>query len=383
MIEPGCRVVLAAMLAAPTAAFALADTYTRMSVSMSQLYDANLFATPAARGPQADLISRAGPSLEVGYLSLPLDIVARYDIQAERYLRHPDLAANAAHQDARLVVRYAPMPRIEAGLDAGYVATQTPAELNLGSQLAVGRAPAERLAMTSTAAYHWSDAIRLSGDYAFGRDRVEGAMSNTTQRLRVGLQRRTGTRNTYRAEYQLQRAGFGDGSSSMSFVAMAAWAHSFTPRTAFEISAGPRLTAGSVRPEVSAALRRQLSRWKLSADYTITEQTTIGESGTVEVNRVLLSASYRPKRRVALTAAPSLTRSSRDRKQVSVFAIDIESALEATRRLSVVVWGRIGRQDGTLSGPPGTIPYRTLGLRLTITQARREGRDAASASPRP
>src|SRR5690348_49189 len=107
MIAPlACRVALAASLAAPAAAFAQAETYARMSLSVSQMFDANLFAAPASSGPQADLISRAGPSLEMGYRSLPLDVIARYALQAERYLDHPELDANAAHQDASVTLRY-------------------------------------------------------------------------------------------------------------------------------------------------------------------------------------------------------------------------------------------------------------------------------------
>ena len=87
-----CRAALvAAALAAATSASAQVETYTRMSVSAAQIYDGNLFATPASRGPQTDFISRFGPALEAGYFSLPLEIAARYEIQADRYVNHADL----------------------------------------------------------------------------------------------------------------------------------------------------------------------------------------------------------------------------------------------------------------------------------------------------
>ena len=382
MITPiACRVALATALACPTVAFAQTETYGRISVSMSQLYDGNLFATPVSLGQHEDLISRAGPSFEVGYLSLPLDIVARYDIQAERYVNHPSLDANAAHQDASVALGYRPMPRLAVTVTAGYVATQTPAELNLGSQLGVGRAPAERLTLISTAGYDWSDVIRLSGDYAFGRDSLTGGVGNATHFSRIGAQRQTGKRNTYRVDYQFRSTGFSDGSSSLSHAVTAGWMHAITPRTGFEIAAGPRVNGGSLRPEVSAVLRRQLSRGELSASFSSTEMTSIGESGPIDVSRVAVSGRYRPARRVVVSATPSFTRSARGRRHVPVYAVDAESTFEATRHLSVVAWGRIGRQDGSLSGPREAIPYRTLGFRLTVAQPRRTAGDAASGTP--
>jgi len=381
MKTPLASLALAATLAGPAAAFAQVDTYTRISASVSQIYDGNMFATPASRGPQDDLISRAGPSLEMGYLSPPLDIVARYGIQAERYINHPGLNANAAHQDASVVIRYLPMPRLDISVDAGYVATQTPSEFNLESQLAVGRAPAERVALSSTAGYDWNPLTRLSGEYTFGRDSVVGGIASDTRRSRVGLQRRTGLRNAYRVDYQFRNSGFSDGSSSRSHVFTAGWTHAITPRTGIEIAAGPRLTAGSVRPEVSAAVRRRLSRGELSATYSSTEMTTIGEHGTIGLDRVALSGSYRPARRLGVTATPSWSRSTRAGQHVPVYVLDIESTFDTTRHLTFLAWARIGRQDGTLSGPPGSIPYRTLGLKMTIAQPRRNSGDADSVTP--
>jgi len=378
MKTPLAALALAATLAGPAAAFAQTETYARLSASVSQIYDGNLFATPAPRGPQDDLISRTGPSLEVGYLSLPLDIVARYGIEAERYLNHPDLNANAAHQDASVRFSYVPVPRLDIAVDAGYVATQSPAEFNIESQLAVGRAPAEHVGLSSAASYDWDPITRFSGEYTFGRDSVVGGVASVSQRSRAGLQRRTGLRNTYRVDYQFRHAGFSDGSSSTSYVVTAGWAHALTSRTGFEIAAGPRLNAGSVRPEIAAVLRRQLSRGELSASYSSTEMTTIGERGTINVDRVFFTGRYRPARRLAVTATPSWSQSTRGNQHVPVYTLDAESTFEATPYLSVVAWARIGRQNGTLSGPSEMIPYRTLGLKVTIAQPRRNAGDAGA-----
>lgn len=71
---------LSATVLAPAVATAQGDAYARMSVSTAQVYDSNLFAAPASRDPQADLVSRFGPALEAGYLSMPLKLISTADL---------------------------------------------------------------------------------------------------------------------------------------------------------------------------------------------------------------------------------------------------------------------------------------------------------------
>jgi hypothetical protein len=366
-----CGVALAAAsLAAPASAAAQAETYIRMSFTAAQIYDGNLFATPASLGPQADHISRFGPALEAGYFSLPLEIAARYEIQAERYVTHTDLNEHVAHQDLTLSLRYRPTPRIALQADASYIATQTPGEFNIDSQLGVGRAAAERVAASSTLTYKWSDVTDVTFEHMFGRDALVGGITSAMHRSRVGVQRETGLRNTYRADYHVRHVGFDAGTAVVSHVITAGWSHAITPRTGFEITVGPRVTGGTIRPEMSTVLRRQLSRGDVSFGYSRTEVTAFGERGTIDVHRVAATGRYRPWRRLLLTATPAFTRSARAQRQVPVYTLDLESVVAATHRLSVVAWGRLGRQDGTLTGPPELIPYQSVGLKFTITLPR-------------
>ena len=376
-----CRVALvAAVFAAPANASAQVETYTRMSISAAQIYDGNLFATAASRGPQADVISRFGPALEAGYFWLPLEIAARYEIQAERYVTHTDLNENVAHQDLTLSLRYLPTPRIALKADASYISTQTPGEFNLDSQLGVGRAPAERIATSSTLTYKWSDAIDVTFEHMFGRDALVGGLTSATHRSRVGVQRQTGVRNTYRADYHVRHVAFDAEAPVVSHVITAGWSHEITPRTGLEITVGPRVTEGTIRPELSTVLRHQLSRGEVSLGFSRTELTAFGERGTIEVHRVAATGRYRPWRRLSLSATPAFTHSARDGKHVPVDTLDTEVVVEATSRLSVVAWGRIGRQKGTLTGPREMIPYHTVGMKLMMTLPRRVPGGATRAS---
>src|SRR5687768_15943767 len=96
--------LLAVMAFAPTPAWAqeaqdeARGKYGRVSVSIGQAYEDNLFAVPASRSPRSDLVSRLGPAFEAGYLSFPFALITRYAVDAERYLTNVELNNNIARK---------------------------------------------------------------------------------------------------------------------------------------------------------------------------------------------------------------------------------------------------------------------------------------------
>jgi hypothetical protein len=373
--------IAAAIFIAPIPAWAQTETFSRVSFSAWQMYDANLFATPMSGAPQADLITRFGPTLEAGYLSVPLELDARYEMQAERYVNHPDLDENLARHDGTIGLRYLPNERFRVSLNAQFVRTQNPAELNIQSQLSVGRAPAERLAFTSTASYNWTEGTMISAGHTFGRDDMSGGLTSATNSLQMGLRRRTSDRSSYRIDYELRQVDFGQESPIVSHVITAGRSYSITPRTGFDIAAGPRVTGGSIRPEITAALSRQVSWGELSLAYLATELTAIGEEGLIRVQRVAGTGRYRATRRLTLSATPAFTHNAQGDRRAPVYSLDVDSALEVNRRLSLGAWGRIARQDGTLSGSRERIAAQSVGVKLLLTLPRSAGGDATGRSP--
>ena len=101
--------------------------------------------------------------------------------------------------------------------------------------------------------------------------------------------------------------------------------------------------------------------------YARTQVTAIGEGGTIDVHRVAASGTYRPVQHVTLTGVPAFSHNARDNSQVAVYTLDLQAAVEATRRLSLVASGRIGRQEGTLAAARLAIPTRSLALKLMVT----------------
>lgn len=367
MIRPlAQRVALtAAVLIVPSIAAAQSDRLSpKMSASLAQIYDANLFATPTTSAPQSDLITRVGPVFDLDYRSGRLFTTARYELQAERYINHPALTSSTSHQDASVDVRYLPTQRFDVSVNAGYVRTQTPSELNVESQIGFGRAPAERINTLALASYRWSSVTTVNAEYVFGKDTLIGVMSNSMHRGRIGVQRNGGARDSYRLDYEWRNFETGIASWTRSHVMTAGWTHEFTTRSGFDLAAGPRLSNGAVRPEISANLRHQAANGDYSIRYTSTELTTFGEPGAIDAHRIVIATRYRPSRTVSLTASPAFTANVRGNTRVTVLALELQSAIELSHRLSIVGWGRAGRQRGTLSGSPAVIPYRTLGVTL-------------------
>ena len=370
--------IVAAALLAPITASAQGESYSRIGFSASQMFDGNLFATPVSGQPHADMISRFGPTLEAGYLSVPFEITARYDIQAERYRDHPDLNDNVAHQDALLSFRYLPSSRFRASVDAAYVRTQTPGELNLVSQLGVGRRPAERAVMSAAVAYNWTDVTKVTATHAFGRDAIVGGLVSAAHDSRLTMQRRSGPRSTYQADYQFRAVDFDGGARVMSHAITAGGTYSIAPRTGVEIAVGPRFTERTVRPEVAATVRHQLPQGDLSLGYARTELTAIGERGLIDMHRVAATGRYRLGRRFTLAATPAFARSARGDHRVPVYSLDLESGFEMTRQLSLMASARLGRQDGSLAGTRDRIMSRNLMLKVMMTLPRNAPRDAGS-----
>jgi hypothetical protein len=370
------RVRALAFLAAacvPDRAAAQGDTYARVSLSTAQLYDGNLFAVAAAAGaPEADLISRIGPLFEAGFESIPIKLRTAYEVDAERYLNHPDLNRMAARQRAAASIEYAPTPRLAVKADGSFASTQTPNELNVESQLAVRRASADRLGVDASGVYELNAVTKTLVGYSGAHEALDGGIAGGSQRSRIGIERRTGARDAVRLEYDLRHFEFSSGGTEMSHTIAAGWAHAFTSRTGFEIAGGPRIARGGIQPELSATVKHRAWHSELTAGYDRTEIMAVGEPGALEMHRANASALYRPLRKLTVIVAPAASRVDRGGDRVVVYSADAVATLQAAPGLSLAVSGRIGHQIGTLVDPRAAIPSRGFGVQLIVTAPRRE-----------
>ena len=106
------------------------------------------------------------------------------------------------------------------------------------------------------------------------------------------------------------------------------------------------------------------------------QATTIGEAGTLDVHRVAGGGTFRPARRFSISALPSYAYNARGDFRVPVYSLDAEAIFEASRRVSLVLSSRLGRQEGTLTGPGEATPHQRFAVQMIVyllRTARAEG----------
>jgi hypothetical protein len=367
-------VVAALLLLAPPPAHAQHDRYAQLSFAATQTYESNLFAAPSSRDPQRDLLLQFGPTLEVGQRSRALEMVARYGLAAERYVDQVTLNRSIARQDAAVELHHHASRRIELDAKASYVDTHSPRELNLDSGIAVGRAHAKRFASSSEITYAWTRSARLAFDYAFTNDALVGGERTRIHNAGVGLERQSTARGAHRIDYRIRQVGFNDRRPEIWHVATLGWSRPVTRLTTFDVAVGPRLSNGTLRPDISASLTNRFQRGELSASFASTRATAVGEGGAFEMRRVAFGLVRHVRRDMTLAARPAFMVGSRGPLgRVSVYAVDLEAAAHPKPGLAVVAAGNLGWQTGLLDGRQERIPYRRLSLGLVVTVPRAAG----------
>jgi len=388
--------ILQQRTALATLAFAIALTcapvsaqeggYVRVSGSSAEIYNGNLLSAPVSREAETDLFSRFGSAFETGYVTIPMRLVGRYELDAERYLDHPELNRNVARQEGTLNFDLAPIPRLAINTSGTFLQSYTPTEFNVESQLAVGRTRAERLLVLSSATYNLTQTTKASAGIQFMRDTLAGGFVSTTKTARAGFEGHTGLRNGYRIDGELREVAFvTDEVPQRSYLVTGGWNYGLNQRTAVELTGGPRFTDGRITPEITAMVRERFRRADVSAGYWRTNITAIGERGTIDVDRAAINATLRPFEHVSMAAIPSYTRSTRNDSFVPVYAFEGEMVIEATHRLSFVTSGRLARQQGVLpstiifvetpAAPPAAlrneaIPDRMISVKVVVTLPR-------------
>jgi hypothetical protein len=358
--------VLVALM--PAAGAAQGRPFARLDVAIGQGYDDNVFASPSSGNPQQDFITRFGPILETGYQSPALSLLARYGFDAERYVELTELDNNLARQEARLDFGYRPVPRLGFQIDGSYLDTQSPRELNTATLVPAGRARAQRLRGHSELSYDATALLKVGTEYEYAEDVIEGSGETQTQTARVGLSYRPTPRSTYRTDYRYSYLEFSDGSTLPTMAVTVGWARVITPLLTLEIDAGPRLSNGEIRPELAALLRRRLRRGEVTIAYHTTEDTTVGEVGTILVRRLMGTVSYSPWRAVTLRAAPAAVHNRRDSSPlVTVYEVDGDVTFRVNPTLSFVAAGHVGQQNGNFLGSPDVIPYRGISIKTVVT----------------
>ena len=341
--------------------------YGSLGVVIDQGYEANIFATPISLGPgERDLVTRVGPVLEAGYRSDPFRIAGRYEIAAERFWDHRELDRRVGRQDAAMDFGVRAGRHLEFGGVASFIDTYSPLQLSTPEAIVLGRVHAERLAVQPTMTYEWTAGSQLRLDYEGAREALADSPGTLVHTVGARMARTTDLRTTYTFGYRVRRFGPPGGETETSHVLAGGWIRNIARLAEIELTAGPRLFDGSIRPDVEAAIRRRLRRTELAVEFAETETSVLGERGIVEVRRIRVAAIVEATRNFRFTAAPMVVRNARDERHATVMGLDLEALAQLSRGVSLGVVGQIGRHDGNLGGTFERIPYYSVGTTLRI-----------------
>ena len=367
-------IAIAAILFVPGMAQAQGQAYGRVSGSIEQLYDSNLFAAPENSPfatPQADWITRLGPLFEAGYESQPLNVKLSYGFDAEKYQELVELDDAFARQNAATSLTYRGQT-YAAELTGEFVRTQSPTDLNVETLRFVGRSPAQRIASSEAFTLNLSPVTKLTLVHLFNRDSLVGAETSAANEARVGLARQLSGRTTVRGDYKLGYTDFSNGREERFHVGTVGLAHALTSMLDFEVNGGVRSTLGDIDPELSAQMRQRMQHGGVALRYVQTRETTIGGGASLQVRRVSGEVNYTPTRAIAFTVTPARASSGGTLSRDVVYIVDIQTRIRATRRWSILALGRAGQQERRLDRtlPTATndvINYRIVSLKTVVT----------------
>jgi hypothetical protein len=268
----------------------------------SVVYDDNVYHRPAAEG---DLSIRFSPRLEVRRQTERLTLSGRGELDADRFSQHPELSTDRGREAAGIDLRYAGSPRLTFTEAAAFTATETPDDLNELTALMPGRVRAQRLLLQSAAAYALAPRTTVTMAYLATADHLAGGVAVSMQTASASLERHVSMRDAITLDYAEQHFGFDGDEGGVSRAATIQWTREAGRDTTLTLRAGPRVTDGSVAPEISLSARRALRAGSVSLSYQQTQTTLIGLAGIARTTsaRAGFEREIRPRVTLRTTAA--------------------------------------------------------------------------------
>jgi hypothetical protein len=344
------------------------------SVSLAGIYDSNPFLSRTQR--EGDFIVRLSPGVEAGHRSERLTFQGSYVQDAEVYARHPELESSRARQYAAAGVQYEATRQSTMAANATYTETLRPGELSPQTGLEFGRKRGARVSFAPSLNHRFDPVATGAAAYAFTRDKLEGGVDTDTHTVTLGYDRKVAQRDKATFGYAFQRFVFGDEQVTDAHVVTAGGTHEFTPRTSATLSAGPRFSEGTTRPEVSALLRHRLQKGEISLSYLRTQVTAIGLAGPVSVESIGAAAVHSPEESLEVRAGASMATSTRGGFEATAYRMNLEARRRLTPNVSLVGSYEYNLQRGALDAPAERTMIRHVVLFAVAWSPRAEPRSA-------
>jgi hypothetical protein len=297
----------------PAAALAQTGFIFTPSFTLAEEFDDNVFVSTT--DPKSDFITRFTPGVQIGYRSEPFTLLASSSIDAEIYVKNPELSDAANRKRAALEMKYLPFRLLTLYLNVTYFETNTPSDLVPTTGLQLGRTRATQLAIIPGASYQITSVDTATASYAFFHDTAEGGVDNDTHRVKLGYARQVTPLDTGSINYRLHVFENEGGPTTITNSPTLGWKRQLAPNTVLTLEAGPRFvsggpsfTADTVEPEAHASLEHSFKLAKAALEYHRTEAVVVGRPGKVELESVSGSFEIEPVRLLKLRFQPGYYR---------------------------------------------------------------------------
>jgi hypothetical protein len=312
-------------------------------------YDSDVFAT--GRQPRADVVTRLTPGADGTYKTPLATLSGRYETDLERFMQYPELTALNARQHGTIAIASRPTPLLAVTAGGEFLATRMPGELTIATGLTLPRGRARRSSARASVARRFGTVTSADVGYALTDDRLNRSFAARTHAVDARLVREVSPRTALRAAYRIETTGFAaaaDATRVTSNALSVGIDRAITPRVRASIAAGPRLTGGSLQPEIAASVACDCAPASLAVAYEQTQTTVIGLAGAAGVRRVNVTLRRRFGRSLDLGLAPSFFRTVLGQARTDVYAIAFSVTRPLASRLAVEVDVHGAMQHGSL-----------------------------------
>ena len=343
------------------------------SVSISEIYDDNIFLTPDTE--EKDMITRLTPTLEWVFDSVPVSWNIDYSIDAETYRDNSQLDDEVIRQNGTAGLEFDVDPKTVFSLEAGYLETQTPGELNLSTGLEKGRLNARRTFVSPALSYELSPSMSALLEYTSTKDHLSGGVETERQQSDVSVERQLGKPTVLSAGFSHRKYSFMEKSGQENTIpdTELLWLgveHDFSPAVNILLKAGSRKISSSTKPYLSFSLTRDYADGAFGFDYLKDETTLIGEQGRREIETAGIRFEHRIGNNFQLDLSPSYGTVSRSLGDSEVYRFAFNTRYRISNRFYFTTSWRYSSQDEVFSDSfERNVSRNVVMLGITFTQS--------------
>ena len=337
--------------------------------SVAAVYDDNVFVEDT--DGSAGKMLQFRPSIEGSFETPRFAFLSLY---SQDMLRSNFSTLNTAdaRRHAFLQTAFRSSPLTTFALVGRYDRSETPGEIDIVTGILGARLTAQRWQLSPNLVRRISPVMVLTAGYDFTRENELDTPSGNLHQAQAALSREWTSRSAVVGTY-LARYFVDPGGTDTSQAVLAGYTREMAPGTVLSLYAGPRVASyrSGVKPEVSAALRRDTTKVDIRADYWHGETIVLGIEGPVAVDSAAfrITTPFRNRWDVgSLLAASAIT--TLDLEEAQVYRAAAIASWTGNGMYSIAASYGIDYQNGDLRNHLDGVVIRHV-FRVSLTVAPR------------